>query len=165
MRCAGGAAFPVPRRGMPARATKPTRRHSPRAALPARRRFRPRHVIFRDFPLSSIYDAVNRYSIRSIFRNRGVSPFVRPQKVNSLYFYQRDRLLNNVRLTVYGSTLHSYTVRTESIMNRRRVGLRSCDSLLFSAKIMYILCDYNKCYCSIHADRSRFRVECRIANS
>lgn len=34
---AGWAGFPVPRRGMPARATKPTRRHSPRAPPPAPR--------------------------------------------------------------------------------------------------------------------------------
>lgn len=33
-RRAARGAFPVPRRGMPARATKPTRRHSPRAGEP-----------------------------------------------------------------------------------------------------------------------------------
>lgn len=93
----GGRRFPVPRRGMPARATKPTRRHSPRAR-PAPLAVRPRHVIFRDFPLSSFYDAVNRYSIRSIFKNRRVPLFVSPQKVNSLYFYRRDGLINCVRV-------------------------------------------------------------------
>lgn len=50
----GGRLFPVPRRGMPAQATKPTRRHSPRSppgsGLCSAHCSLLRHVIFQDFP-------------------------------------------------------------------------------------------------------------------
>lgn len=69
---------------------------APRPSPSPRQRCAPRHVIFRDFPLSSFYEAVDRYSIRSIFKNRRVLPFVKPQKVNSLHFFKRDRLINDV---------------------------------------------------------------------